>query len=336
MAKGKAGFPKAFPKGDYDVEYVVRESGSDAIVALHWMKAGMTRLSKDEPKGVEIALPEPQEHPRLTRGLAPTVEGTFVFHPNDRSIRLCDRSGAVRATCQTPFLDKVVTFLGHPTRPEVVFVWDERDAGVATTARIYRLSAGDMLEGKAPTLLAERPYRPTIAFDDAGALVAVDSGTIFTFEPGSTTPQATSIQLPNGAPVVAAKLSASGDRLVLQESPMGGELVILDRNGALIRRLPGLIAERTALIEAGRTLALTAQLAKSRTGSASYVQWPDPRMLESYVALLDVDSGQVRGLAPRSAGRTTSFVIIENELLVVASYGRSRKIELLPWSALTP
>lgn len=332
MAKTNAGWPKLFPKGEYDVNYVTRASGGDAIVALHGSGAGTTRLGKEEPKGVEARLVPPEAGVRLVRGLAPTAEGTFVLHVNDRRIVLCDADGAARATFEAPFLHDVTDFVGHPTRPEVAFVWDEGDTGVATTARVYRLTAADMLAGRAPTMLAERPFRPAVAYDDAGALVAVDSRTLFTFAPGSEVPEAVTLQTPSGGPV--ARLSASGDRLAMWASPMGGDLFVVDRQGALVRTLQGLLAERHVLVEGGRTLAMTAERAKARTGSAEWVEWPDPRTLESYVALLDVDSGTIRGLAPRPNGRTVSFVVIEGEVLAIGIFARTGKIELVPWSAV--
>jgi hypothetical protein len=332
MASVKIGWPKAFPKGEYDLPWLVGSSGSAALVALHMTGAAMTRVSKEDAKGTAVPLVAPTATPGLVRGLASTREGTFVLHPNDKRIVLCDERGAARATFTAPYLRQVVAFVAHPTRPEVAFVWDEAEVGVATTARLYRLTAEDMLAGREPTLLDTRPFRPTIAYDSAGALVAVDSGIIHVFAEGSTTSATVSIQTKLSGP--QARMTAAGDRLALQMAPTGGSLLIVDRQGNVLREYSGLIAENFQLVEGGRTLALTAQSAKARTGSADWVQWPEPRMLESYVAFLDVDSGDVRGLASRSAGITQAFVAIEGECLAVASYGRSKKIELISWAAL--
>lgn len=332
MASAKIGWPKAFPKGEYDVSYVMRASGAAAIVALHMSDGGLTRVSKEEPKGTIVPITPPVEVPRLVRGLASTPEGTFVYHLNDKRIVLCDERGAARATFTAPYLAHLAAFIAHPTKSEVAFVWDEAQEGVATTARVYRLSAEDMLAGKEPALLDTRPFRPTIAYDSAGALIAADSGTIHVFEAGSTTSTTVKIQAKLSGP--HAKLTAAGDRFALQSSPMGGEILIIDREGKVLQTCSGLIAEYFALVDGGRALAMTADAAKSRTGSASWVKWPDPRMLEPYAALLDVDSGNVRALTARAAGRTTAMAVIEGECLAVASYGRSKKIELIPWSAV--
>ncbi len=212
------------------------------------------------------------------------------------------------------------------------------------------MTAEDALEGRPPTLLATRPFRPTIRYDSAGALLALDSGVLRVFGPKATeltAPETIQLSLPQGlsGPTslngAQARLTAAGDRIAFLMSPLGGNLLVFNRMGEAVEgfRGPkgcwsGLLAQAFQLVEGGRSLLLAADAAASRTGSAAWVEWPDARLLEAYVALLDVDTSSVRGLVAGSKGMVHSMVAIEGECVAVSTYGRSKKIDITPWAAL--
>jgi hypothetical protein len=228
-------------------------------------------------------------------------------------------------------LKHAVAFLANPQGRELTLVIDEAAGpGVPTTARLLRLSFDGAFHAEE---MATRPYRPAVAYGADGTLVAVDSREARFFAPGAAAPEV--VSLGEKGPVDPMRLSVSGNRLAMWRTSTGGELVVYERSGAQIAAIQGLIAELAVLAEAGKTLVLTAQAAKARTGSADYVPWPAPGMLETYVGLLDVETVTVKGqLLPRAAGNTHALVALEGELVAVGSYGRSRKIELFPWNDL--
>lgn len=334
MAPTQGGWPRNFPKAEYSIPDLVTSADGTAIQALHYKEDAFTRLSKATPKGEVVPLVPPLEWRSRVAGFARTTEGTFVSQPGDARIVLGDDTGALRAELAGPEWGHVVCLIGHPKRSEVAFIRDESGGNVPTTARVYRLTADDLLAGRGPTLLAERPFRPAIAFDPAGNLVVVDSGCIRTFEDGSEQCTEVAIEGRYGGPAEPVRLSISGSRMAMVENPIGGNLLVVDRKGQVVRLFEGLLSERAQLVEQGHTLVMTAEAAKARTGSAEDVEWLDPRMSGNYVALVDVDSGKLRGLAPRSGGTTQALAVVEGEVLAVASWGRSKKIELIPWSAM--
>lgn len=330
-ANAKIGYPKAFPKGDYQVDTLSPLVSGRGLAVATFANDGATVVVPAEPKGRTLALPAAEAIPRLLRGFAATPEGAFVLHPNDHRVVFAGPDGAPIARYEAPELKHTVAFLAHPAGRELTLVLDEAGAGLPTAARIVRLSFDGAFHAEE---LATRPYRPAVAYGADGTLVAVDSREARFFSPGAAAPEV--VSLGEKGPIDPMRLSVSGDRLAMWHTNTGGALLVYDRSGAQVAEIQGLIAERAVLAEGGKTLVLTAEAAKSRTGSASYVPWPTPGMLESYVGLLDVETVTLKGkLLPRAAGNTHALVVIEGEVVAVGSYGRSRKVELFAWNDLT-
>lgn len=295
------------------------------------------RFTQAEPQGVQVPIVDlPFSTPAIVTAFCALPDGNVVLvFPNDELLALVDQAGTVRGRVRDPHLRHVQSMLPSPAGDELVLVTDEAHAGLTTKARIVTISVDDLTAGREPKLLAERSRRPALGFDADGQLCWVDSrelvvrsGERLTMTP--IDPRFGEIAIDLSNPV---HFSISGDRCVARQSPQGGDYVVFDRGGRVIRMFSGLHAERLTLTAGGRTLVLTANRAKDRTGSADWVTWPDQRMLEPYVASFDTDSGALQGLVPRSAGLTHALRVIEGELVLVASYGRTRKIEILPWSA---
>jgi len=330
-SNAKFGYPKAFPKGDYQVDTLSPLVGGRGLAVATFANDGATVVVPAEPKGRTSKLPAAEAVPRLLRGFAATPEGAFVLHPNDHRVTFSGPDGAPLARYESPALKHTVAFLSHPGGRELTLVLDEAGPGVPTSARLLRLSFDGAFRAEE---LATRPFRPAVAYGADGTLVAVDSREARFFAPGAAAPEV--VSLGEKGPIDPMRLSVAGDRLAMWRTSTGGELLVYDRSGAQVAAIQGLIAERAVLVEEGKTLALTAEAAKARTGSSSHVPWPTPGMLDAYVGLLDVDTVTVKGkLLPRAAGNTQALVVLEGDVVAVGSYGRSRKVELFAWSDLT-
>jgi hypothetical protein len=255
---------------------------------------------------------------------------------------LVDRDAKVVAVVHHPDLAHAQSVLVARSGDEVVIVTDASTGAGRVPARVYAAPAASLRDGGALALLAELPYRPSVAYDDTGRLCWVESGQLTVREGDGlrTTPIHTAIDraaLPGATSstvcslVSPAHLRVAGDRCVARDSLHGGDFFVFDRAGNVLRTFTGLLCERLALLPGGRTLVLTAARAKDRTGSADYVVWPDPRTREAYVAAFDTDSGDLRSLVERSAGYTRAFAMIDEASAAVAGdvRGGGSRIEIV-------
>lgn len=128
--------------------------------------------------------------------------------------------------------------------------------------------------------------------------------------------------------ITPADLHVCGNRCFARDNVHGGSYFVFDRAGTMLRTISNLCLERVALRDGGRTMILTASPVGSRTGSADWVPWPDPRMREAYVGVFDTDTGVVLNLVERSKGATRGFADAPGTVAVASDIRGGTRIEL--------
>lgn len=304
--------------------------------ALHHARRGDKALDEVLLEGLPADTVAPTPCAASADGLVAAVD------TRGAQLLLIGRDAKVAAIVHHPDLAHAQSVLVAPRGDEIVIVTDASTGAARVPARVYAAPVASLREGGALTRLAELPYRPSVAYDDTGRLCWIESGRLTVRERDDlrTTPIHTAIDRATlrGATSTTvcsllspAHLRVAGDRCVARDSLHGGEYFVFNRAGDVLRTFTGLLCERLALLPGGRTLVLTAARAKDRTGSADYVQWPDPRTREAYVGAFDTDSGDIRHLVERSPGYTRAFAMIDETSAAIASdvRGGGARIEIV-------
>lgn len=259
----------------------------------------------------------------------------LAFGASDETrLVLVDRDAKILGEFHDPRLAHAMSLKISPSGDEIVLVTDTSTSAERVPSQILHVRADAFSGGLQP--LAECPYRPAIAFDDAGRLCWLQNDELRTRD-GETVKLSTAIDratLPGATSSTTcgflspADLHVQGERCVARESLQGGSYFVFDRAGTMLRTFSGLHVERLALLDGGRKLISTAAPAKDRTGSADWVPWPDPRMREAYLGVFDTDTGAILSLVERGKGWTRAFAAIDGLAMVASDMrGDAKRIE---------